>query len=221
MLIIHTKEPSVQALGCVIWMHGLGANAADMMDLAHQLPFASLPLQHVFVEAPVRPITLNNGIRMQAWYDITGFKLSDKEDRKGILQSQTQITEVIEAQITAGFRANQIFLAGFSQGGAIALYTALHCGFPLAGVVALSSYLPLALECKPVLAKHTPIFIAGGQYDPIVLPNWTKLSEQWLLAQGYHQLCCYDYPMEHSICLEELYDLANWLTKNVSGVMPR
>jgi phospholipase/carboxylesterase len=224
MLTIHIKEADglyagIKALGCIIWLHGLGGNGADMLDLAKQTSLAALPLRHVFVDAPVRPITLNNGINMQAWYDILGFKLSDREDRAGILTSKEQVIAVINHQIDAGFSANQIFLAGFSQGGAMALYTALHCGLPLKGVVALSSYLPLALECQAMLSKDTPIFIGAGQYDTVVLPSWTKLCEQWLTTQGYHQLSYHQYSMEHSVCPEELADLTAWFLTNLEGAL--
>lgn len=211
------KEPQQQAQACVIWMHGLGADASDMAGLAEQLSLDDVSVRHVFMDAPIRPVTLNNGMAMRAWYDIAGMKLTDREDKAGILESQALIRQVIDSQINDGFTAKQIFLAGFSQGGAMALYTALHLTIPLAGVIALSVYLPLAAECKAELPKNTPIFIASGQYDPLVLPVWTKQTADWLVAANYSKLAFHSYLMEHAICAEEINDLSNWLSTQVKG----
>ncbi|KTC91796.1 MULTISPECIES: alpha/beta hydrolase [Legionella] len=213
---VYIKKPEQQADACVIWMHGLGADASDMASLAEQLIVDSVALRHVFLDAPIRPVTLNNGLSMRAWYDISGMKLTDREDREGILQSEEFIRQVIDSQIEEGFTTEQIFLAGFSQGGAMALYTALHMTSPLAGVIALSAYLPLADQCKTNLPKETPIFVAGGQYDPIVLPMWTKQSAEWLTAAGY-SVSTHNYLMEHSVCAEELNDLSSWLSVQAKG----
>jgi phospholipase/carboxylesterase len=218
VLKFHLKESPLPAKACVIWMHGLGADASDMAGLAAQLPLANLALRHVFIDAPVRPVTLNAGMLMRAWYDILGMQLTSREDKPGILTSQNQILEVIQSQLDAGFTEEQIVLAGFSQGGAMALRTALHCKMNLAGVIALSSYLPLAGECQPDLKKDTPIFMGYGQFDPLVLPDWTLQSSQWLAANNYQQLTLKRYPMEHSICMEEINDVYNWLNTQVLGV---
>jgi len=198
-------------------MHGLGADASDMAGLAEQLSLNEVAVRHVFMDAPVRPVTLNNGMLMRAWYDIIGMQLTDREDKEGILGSQLLIQEVIDTQIKEGFSAKQIFLAGFSQGGAVALYTALQRTVALGGVIALSAYLPLAIDCQAALPKDTPVFIAYGQYDPIVLPIWTKQSADWLVAKGYNQVTLHNYLMEHAICAEEINDLSNWLTTQVKG----
>lgn len=220
MLNVRLKEPSSPAKACVIWMHGLGADATDMAGLADYPLLANLPIRHVFIDAPVRPVTLNGGMSMRAWYDIIDMTLTGREDKPGVTQSYQHILAVIDAQITAGFHSEQIILAGFSQGGAMALYTALHCELPLAGVIALSSYLPLASDCQPVLAKTTPIFLALGQYDPMVLPEWTRKSEHYLRDSGYNQLTFRQYPMEHSICLDEIEDIAAWLSLRIKGETP-
>lgn len=217
MLNVRLKEPSSPAKACVIWMHGLGADAADMAGLAEYPLLANLPVRHVFIDAPVRPVTLNGGMSMRAWYDIIDTTLTGREDKPGVTQSHQHILAVIDAQLAAGFRGEQIILAGFSQGGAMALYTALHCELPLGGVIALSSYLPLASDCQPVLAKTTPIFLALGQYDPMVLPDWTRKSERYLLDSGYDQLTSRQYPMEHAICLDEIEDIAAWLSLRIKG----
>lgn len=212
---MYIKEPPQPAQACVIWMHGLGSDASDMASLAGQLPLSEVAIRHVFINAPLRPVTLNNGYSMRAWYDILGTQLTDREDREGILNSQLLILQAIDAQKNDGFASNQIFLAGFSQGGAMALYTGLHMETPLAGVIALSAYLPLLAECKPKLNQYTPFFIACGRNDPLVLPAWCKHCIDWLTASGYHRLTYHDYPIEHSVCLDEIQDLSYWLTTQV------
>ena len=214
---VYIKEPQQQALACVIWMHGLGSDAKDMAGLANQLPL-TVPVRHVFMDAPVRPVTLNNRMSMRAWYDIVGVKLTDREDRDGILASQGLIQQVIEQQCADGFSTRQIFLAGFSQGAAMALRTGLHAPTPLAGVVALSGYLPLSDECTPVLDRNTPIWIAAGTYDQVVLPSWTKHSVDWLLSQGFQQVQWHEYPMEHTLCMAEIQALAIWLSSQVLSI---
>lgn len=216
-LNVYMKEPQQQAQVCIIWMHGLGADASDMAGLAQQLSVGDLAIRHIFMEAPVRPVTLNNGMAMRAWYDIVGMKLTDREDKEGILASEKLIRQVIDSQMK-DFSSEQIFLAGFSQGGAMALHTALHTTTPLAGVIALSAYLPLAEQCKPELSKDIPIFIAGGQYDPIVLPIWVKQTAEWLERTGYSKLSQHYYLMEHSVCAEEIEELSKWLKNQVKGV---
>lgn len=216
LLNVYVKEPSQPAQACVIWMHGLGADAQDMAGLAEQLP-VTVAIRHVFLDAPVRPVTINNNMPMRAWYDIVGMTLTDREDREGILQSEALICQVMDKQIDDGYAAEQIFLAGFSQGGAMALYTSLEMQRPLAGVVALSAYLPLATTCKMSLDNHTPIFAAAGLYDQVVLPAWTKQSIDTLQQQGFQQITWHEYPMEHSICVQEINDLALWFNTQITS----
>ena len=213
-LSVKIKDPQQPAKACVIWMHGLGADGNDMAGLAAELPLA-VPVRHVFMDAPIRPVTLNNNMSMRAWYDIVGMKLTDREDRAGILASENLIRTVIEQQCAAGFKPSQIFLAGFSQGAAMALRTGLHLSTPLAGVIALSGYLPLSAECKPALDLSTPIWIAAGQFDPIVLPGWTKHAFDWFVSQGFKNVHWHEYPMEHTLCLEEIRDLAHFLSTQI------
>lgn len=199
-------------------MHGLGADSSDMASLAAAEPVADLGLKHICIDAPIRPVTLNASMPMRAWYDIVGLTAADREDREGILKSYKDIIDTVEKQISVGYAPENIALAGFSQGGAMALYTALHCHLPLAGVIALSSYLPLALECKSVISKNTPIFLGLGLYDPIVLPAWTKQSQNWLIANGFTNITWRQYPMEHAVCAAEIQDIASWLTIHFNGV---
>lgn len=220
MLNVYVKEPQQQAQACVIWMHGLGADAQDMAGLAAQLP-VTVAIRHVFIDAPVRPVTINNHVPMRAWYDIVGVKLIDREDHEGILQSELMIRQVIDSQLAEGFVSEQIFLAGFSQGGAMALFTGLQMATPLAGIIALSAYLPLATVCNMSLDNRTPIFAAGGQYDQIVLPAWTKQSVEGLQSRGFQQITWHEYPMEHAICAEEVKDLARWLNTQVASCAHR
>lgn len=213
----HIKEPKEQAQACIIWMHGLGADASDMMGLADQLPLDT-PCRHVFIDAPKRPVTLNAGMVMPAWYDILGMELTDREDKVGIEHSESLIRQVMDEQLALlDFRSEQLYLAGFSQGGAMAIHTALHSKVRLGGVIALSAYLPLANHTQPFLNKDTPFFIGSGQFDPVVLPIWTRQSKDWLFTNGYHHIDFHLYPMEHSVCLQELNDLGSWLNKQIKG----
>lgn len=216
---VYVKDPQQQAQACVIWMHGLGADAQDMAGLAAQLP-VNIPICHVSIDAPVRPVTINNRMPMRAWYDIAGVKLTDREDSEGIGQSESLIRQVIDNQRSAGFASEQIFLAGFSQGGAMALYTGLQMDVPLGGIITLSAYLPLAAVCKMSLHKDTPIFAACGQYDSVVLPAWTKQSIDNLRSRGFKKITWHEYPMEHAICAEEISDLARWLTIQAASYAP-
>lgn len=219
MLNAYIKEPQQQAEACVIWMHGLGADASDMSGLANQLALNGMHVRHVCLDAPVRSITINNGMSMRAWYDIFDLSFRSREDRQGVLDSEAQIMQVVQEQIEKGMPSNKIFLAGFSQGGAMALYTALNMTMPLAGVIALSSYLPLAQECRPTQQKNTPIFLGYGVYDPLVLHAWSKLTIDWLSGNGYHNLTEHSYPMEHAICMEEVRDLSRWLLTQIEGAI--
>lgn len=212
------KEPNTQAQACVIWMHGLGADATDMMGLSEQLLISEIDLRHVYIDAPQRPVTLNNGMIMPAWYDILGMELTDREDKEGIAQSAQLIHDVIDEQLKVGFSEQQIYLAGFSQGGAMAIHTALHYKTRLGGVIALSAYLPLAQQAKPLLEKSTPFFMGSGQFDPLVLPMWTQQTKEWLITHGYDKITSHLYPMEHSVCYDEIKDISAWLIKQVVGV---
>lgn len=215
----YIKEPAGKAEACVIWLHGLGADASDMQGLVNQFPGSPLALRHVFLDAPIRPVTLNNGIPMRAWYDITGLTLSAREDKSGISQSENLIRRVIEKQLQNGLTADKIFLAGFSQGGAMALYTALNLDSQLGGVLALSAYLPLSQDCQPHLNKTTAFFIAACKSDPVVLPAWTQHARDWVKNAGYTNLVWHEYPGGHSICIEEIRDINEWFTTCLRGTL--
>jgi len=215
-LTVYITEPPTAAQAVVIWMHGLGADAGDMSGLAEQLNLPQVAVRHVFMNAPLRAVTLNNGMLMPAWYDIVGLELIDRQDKEGIEESKLQICQVMEEQYAAGFKPQQVYLAGFSQGGAMAMYTALTTATRLGGVIALSGYLPLADRLQPQLDLSTPFFLGSGQYDPIVLPKWVKMSADWLLEKKYVHLTQHQYPMEHSVCMDEIRDLSVWLSQRVA-----
>jgi phospholipase/carboxylesterase len=203
----------------IIWMHGLGADASDMMGLVQQLPASKLPLRHIFLNAPVRPVTINAGMSMPAWYDILDVSFAAREDEAGIRASAKLIEHAIEQQISEGLDSQKIMLAGFSQGGAMALFTALNYINPLAGVIALSAYLPLSSQIQIQQPSNLPLFLGSGRFDPIVMPQWTDKTVQWLKHQSFQQLSWHQYDMEHAVCMEEINDIALWL-QQIIGERP-
>jgi phospholipase/carboxylesterase len=199
----------------VIWLHGLGADGHDFEPIVPELRLSpSLQLRFVFPHAPVRPVTLNQGMRMRAWYDILRLG-GGPEDETGIRDSQRLVEGLIHQQVQTGINESRIVLAGFSQGGAIALQTALrHCA-PLAGVLALSTYLPLADKLKDELKKETrsvPIFMAHGLYDDIIPLARAEQSRKLLADSGYN-VEWHTYPMPHSVCPEEITAIAGFLAR--------
>ena len=209
-------EPKGRADAAVILMHGLGADGHDFESLASEL---RLPSAHVirwiFPHAPVRPVTINGGYRMRAWYDIVSFDPRTPEDGDGIRESAEAIGALVDAERDRGIAADRIILAGFSQGGAIALYTALRSAERLGGLVGMSCYLPLAsaleAEASPANAS-VPIFLAHGGYDPVVPFMLGEKTRDSLLSLGY-DVDWHTYPMQHSVCAEEVADLRAWLLK--------
>jgi phospholipase/carboxylesterase len=195
----------------VIWLHGLGADGHDFEAVVPELELAA-PVRFVFPHAPVRPVTLNQGMRMRAWYDILQLG-GGPEDEAGIRASQKLLEEMIAAEKRRGM--TQIVLAGFSQGGAIALQTALRHGGPLAGVLALSTYLPLrgALPAEQSAASRAlPIFMAHGEYDDVIPLSRAEQSRQALERLGC-KVQWKTYPMPHSVCPEEIGDIGEFLRR--------
>lgn len=212
------REPKVPATYSMIWMHGLGADYNDMAGLVSEMGIDDLPISHVFLQAPTRPITINNGYPMPGWYDITGMKLIDREDEKGILASESIIKEAIKTECERGFQKDHIILSGFSQGGAMALFTALREEACLGGVVALSAYLPLNEQFNQnINNSHSklPVFMGYGANDPLVLPHWSNMTVEKIKQLGLSAVNAQSYPMEHAICLEEIKDLKAWLQDEV------
>jgi phospholipase/carboxylesterase len=196
-------EIGPSARGAVIWMHGLGADGHDFEPIVPELDLPEgLALRFVFPHAPLRPVTINGGAVMRAWYDVTGLG--------GV---RRDIEVLIEREKTRGLAAGQIVLAGFSQGGAMALQTGLRHPARLAGLVVLSSFLPLpsALAAEVSLAnRDVPIFMTHGTHDPMIPLARGRESRDRLLALGY-RVDWHEYPMPHSVCAEEIADLSAWL----------
>lgn len=200
----------------VIWMHGLGADGHDFEPIVGELVTAKeRAVRFIFPHAPLRAVTANGGYTMRAWYDIVALGAHVQEDLAGLRSSRQQIEALIQRELERGVSAEHIVLAGFSQGGALALYTGTRYAQRLAGIVALSCYLPaadrLAAEhSEPSLA--TPIFMAHGQHDPLVLPQYGELSRRELERSGY-SVDWHLYPIPHSVSPEEIVELAAWLRR--------
>ena len=199
----------------VLWLHGLGADGHDFGPVVPELRLPDrLAVRFVFPHAPVRPVTINMGARMRAWYDIQQLG-GGKEDEAGIRDSQQLLEGLIRGEMSRGIAPDRIVLAGFSQGGAIALQTALRHQDRLAGVLALSTYLPLAaqLEAERSTAnRELPIFMAHGWHDPMIPIDRARHSRQALEGLGY-RVEWREYPMPHSVCAEEISDISGWLAK--------
>jgi phospholipase/carboxylesterase len=203
----------------VIWMHGLGADGNDFVPIVNELGLDSTPAtRFLFPHAPMRPVTINNGFVMRAWYDVTLGDLeghSRRADERGVRESQAQIAALIEREEKRGVAPERIVLAGFSQGGAVALQTGLRFPRKLAGMMALSTYLPLA-ESLPAEAapanRQTPIFMAHGLYDPVIPIMMGAGSMTFLTGLGY-AVEWRQYPMPHSVCPDEVEDIGAWLRK--------
>lgn len=203
----------------VIWMHGLGADGNDFVPIVNELNLSGAPaIRFVFPHAPMMPVTINNGYVMRAWYDVSFGDLegrTKRADEKGVRQSQAQIGQLIERETQRNIPTQNIVLAGFSQGGAIALQTGLRYPEKLAGVMALSCYLPLsesfAAEASAANQK-TPLLIAHGTEDPVVPYAMGKGSRDLLVNAGYN-VEWREYAMPHSVCLEEVRDIGAWLTR--------
>jgi phospholipase/carboxylesterase len=202
--------------GSVIWLHGLGADGWDFVPIVKELDLPeNLELRFIFPHAPLRRVTLNNGQIMRAWYDIAMMELERQPDEQGVRASQQQIELFLAREQARGMASDKIVLAGFSQGGAIALHTGLRHAEPLAGILALSTYLPLAqslgAECSEA-NKTIPIFMAHGSEDPIVPIELAESSRDTLMAHGYGVRWT-DYPMPHSVCMEEVAAIGKWLAE--------
>ena len=195
----------------VIWLHGLGADGHDFAPIVEELNLAGV--RFILPHAPVMPVTLNNGYEMPAWYDLYGLGIESRQDEAGIRNSELKIQALMAKEISRGIAPGNIVLAGFSQGGAMALHSALRYPQPLAGVLALSTYLPL----KPLLEKESspanrtlPIFMAHGTLDTVITMQVAQLSAEVLNKQGY-ALDWHEYPMAHSVSHEEIHDIRQFL----------
>ena len=196
----------------VVWMHGLGADGNDFAAIIPELDLPAIAIRFVFPHAPMQPVTINGGMVMRAWYDISDSGIR-REDEHGVRASQARIDTLVAREKSRGTPAAQIVLAGFSQGGAIALHTALRYPERLAGIMALSTYVPmadlLAAEAA-VINRDIPIFMAHGNDDPVI-PMARADRSRVLLEQLGYRVEWHDYPMPHSVCAEEIADISTWL----------
>ncbi len=200
----------------IIWLHGLGADGHDFEPIVPELDLP-VPARFVFPHAPVRPITVNGGMEMRGWYDILGFGMNVRQDAAGIRASAAAVTRLIDREVERGLEAAQIVLAGFSQGGAVALHTALREPRSLAGILALSTYLPVgdSLAAERTAANAgVPIFMAHGSADPLLPLALAESSRRTLQGLGY-AVDWHVYPMQHSVCAEEIAAIAAWLAQRV------
>jgi phospholipase/carboxylesterase len=207
-------ETRPQPTHAVIWLHGLGADGHDFEPLVPQLLRSGWPaLRFVFPHAAIRPISLNNGLPMRGWYDIAGFDLSQRQDETGVRASITEVEALIEREAAHGIDADRVVLAGFSQGGAVALAAGLRHARKLAAIVALSTYLPVAEAIgreRSEANASIPIFMAHGAFDPVVPKVLGERSRDRLRGWGY-SVAWHDYPMAHQVCPQEIADLADFL----------
>ena len=207
-------EPAGAVRSSVIWMHGLGADAHDFEPIVPELGLpAELGVRFVFPNAPIRPVTVNGGTRMRAWYDVMSTDLPRREDPDGVYESERAIYVLLEREKQRGIPAERIVLAGFSQGGAMALHTGLRYPDRLAGILALSCYLPLASalnSARRPANQPTPIFMAHGDYDAVIPIRYGQQSAELLQRLDY-RLEWQDYDMGHEVCWEEIRDVAKWL----------
>ncbi|NIR29738.1 MAG: alpha/beta fold hydrolase [Gammaproteobacteria bacterium] len=209
-------EPRDAATASILWLHGLGADGHDFEPIVPELGAnATRGLRFVFPHAPYRPVTINNGYVMRAWYDVLDMELTRRSDEAGIRSSADLLRRYIAAETEKGMPSERIVLAGFSQGGAIALHTGLRHEQRLAGILALSTYLPLpevvAREAHETNAD-VPIFMAHGTADPVVGIAHAERSRDLLAARGY-RVEWHSYPMMHAVCAEEIRDIARWLSE--------
>lgn len=218
MLPTHEIETAPTPRTTIVVLHGLGADGFDFVPICGELDLAALgPVRYVFPHAPQRPVTINNGYVMRAWYDIRVTDLVREEDEAGLRDSQRQIAELIDRERERGVPANRIVVMGFSQGCAMTLMTALRYPERLGGAVGMSGYLPLAAVAaaeRAMANADLPIFLAHGRQDPIVPHARGAASRDALRAMG-HDVEWHDYPMPHSVCAEEVEAINAWLLKQL------
>jgi len=216
------QEPDRPAQASVIWMHGLGADGHDFASLPPQLGVSpGLAIRYLFPHAPVIPVTLNMGARMRAWYDIVSLDARG-QDETGIRRSAAAVEGLIAREVARGVPSSQIVLAGFSQGAAMALFTGLRHAAPLAGILALSGYLPLheslAAEASEV-NQRVEILQAHGRHDDVVPYDLGHGSAERLRAAGYH-VEWHEYAMAHQVCPDEVQEIGRWLTRVLGHETP-
>jgi len=219
LLETHEIETGENPAISIIWLHGLGADGFDFAPIVPELIRKKWPaIRFIFPHAPVRAVTINNGARMRAWYDIKSFDFNQRADETGVRESMAQIETLIARENERGIPSSQIFLVGFSQGGAVALAAGLRRESTLAGIIALSTYLPMADTTANELTaagKNTPVFFAHGSSDPVIPVAIGKASYFALTKMGV-ETRWQEYPMQHAVCAEEIADMASWLEQRLT-----
>lgn len=209
-------EPDQPANACVIWLHGLGADGNDFVPIVPELKLpADAGVRFVFPHAPIQPVTINGGMKMRAWFDIYHLGSLDKQDELGINASSERVKQLIQEQNAAGIPTERIVLAGFSQGGAIAIHTMMRLGEPLAGLLALSTFMPLhtrAAEEHVDVNIGVPIMMCHGTHDPVLPMGLGEWSRDLLTEFGY-TVDWKSYPMAHQVCPQQIADISLWLNK--------
>ena len=200
----------------IIWLHGLGADGHDFESIVPELSLNNIQhINFIFPNAPVQAVTINGGMQMRSWYDILEASLDREVAVDDIYQSSALLEQLIQKEIDKGIKAENILLAGFSQGGVIALHSGLRYPQKLAGIMALSTYMPTTEQLKTERAtvnNETPIFMAHGTMDPVVYPQIAKDSFNRLKAMDY-PISWHEYPMQHSLCLEEITDISHFINR--------
>ncbi len=200
----------------IIWLHGLGADGHDFESIVPELTLNNKEhIKFIFPNAPIQAVTINGGMEMRSWYDILAASLDREVAVDDIYQSSAQLVQLIQREIEAGIKAENILLAGFSQGGVIALHTGLRYPQKLAGILALSTYMPTTEQLKTersTVNNDTPIFMAHGTMDPVVYPQIAKEAFNRLKTMGY-PISWHEYPMQHSLCMEEITDISVFINR--------
>lgn len=204
--------PDRKPVASIIWLHGLGSDGNDFAGIVPELRLPStMPVRFIFPHAPSIPVTINNGFVMPAWYDIVEIDVKRRVDEEQLTKSAAAVHALIDREVERGMESNRIILAGFSQGGAVIIHAALTCVRPLAGALVLSSYFPTADTIQPESANvRLPILVCHGSRDPVVNESLGQLAETNLKNMG-HQTRYQSYPMEHTVCLEEIRDISRWI----------
>jgi phospholipase/carboxylesterase len=211
-------NPTSQAKATVIWLHGLGDSGNGFAPIVPDLKLPDeLGIRFVFPHAPMRPVTINNGMTMRAWYDITSLDFNNRADSQGVKESSALVADLIEKEIAKGIPANKIVLVGFSQGGVIALNLGTRFEKSLAGVMSMSSYMSESEKLNDEAHsanKNTPFFVAHGTHDDVVPVFMGNTAFKVLESNGY-QATWHEYAMQHNVCMQQLNDISSWLKEKL------
>lgn len=208
-------ETAPSPTASIVWMHGLGADGNDFVPIVDEMELPARPIRFIFPHAPVRPVTINGGFPMRAWYDVVSDDFSRREDEGGVRESQAMIEALIRRENERGIRCRDIVLAGFSQGGAMALHTGLRYPERLTGILALSTYVPISKTLEAEMSpanRDVTIFMAHGTADPLI-PLWLAGSSRQLLERLGYDVQWHEYEMGHSVMWEEVADISRWLRR--------